>query len=109
MLYDPDALTAAEAVAAHFAPADLPAVFAAAARHGLAATHGGRSLRAWAGELAGIARDGLRRQAERANHPDERPFLVPVFAVLDRGESPGMALVAAGPHTPAAVLPRLGC
>jgi len=110
LLYDAEALFAAGEIASHFSPADLPSVFESASRRGLAAEHGGQKLLAWAGKLADIAADGLRRQAERSGHPDERPFLDPVFAVLDRGVSPGAALASGGgPFTPASVVPLLQC
>ncbi len=101
LVYDSAALAAAGEVARHFPPADLPHVFEAAAWHGLAAEHGGRSLLAWAREVIDIAADGLRRQAERSGLPDERPYLDPVFEVLDRGTSPGTdALAACAGHRP---------
>lgn len=109
LLYDPNALAAAEQIARHFLPADLPGVFEAAARHGLAAEHGGHTLLAWAGELADIAADGLRHQAERSGLPDERPFLDPVFVILYRGTSPGseaLTVFTAHPPTPAETLSR---
>ena len=104
LLYDRDALTAAEGVAKHFPPSELPALFESAAHHGLAAECGGHTLAAWAGELANIAAVGLRRQAERGGYPDEQPFLDPVFAVLKSGRSPGMVLGTSDARTPAAVL-----
>ena len=95
LLYDAGALAAAGDLARHFRPADLPGVFEAAARHGLAAEHGGRALLAWAREVIEVAAGGLRRQAERSGLPDERPFLDPVFEVLERGMSPGSEMLAA--------------
>jgi glutamate--cysteine ligase len=95
LLYDTDALAAAGEIARHFRPADLPGVFEAAARHGLAAEHGGRPLLTWAGEVIEVAADGLRRQAERSGLPDERSFLDPVFDILDRGTAPGTDTMAA--------------
>ena len=103
LFYDADALTAATAVAAHFLPSTLLGLFEAAARDGLAVEHGRQSLRTWARELANIALNGLRRQAKLHGQPDERRFLDPVFEVLDRGLSPGSAMLIEFGRTPARV------
>jgi glutamate--cysteine ligase len=92
LLYNDDALAAAEAVAARFPPAELPPLFEATARDGLAASFAGRSVREWASELAVIARDGLRADGEGA-------YLDPVFAILEAGVSPGGAWRARGAVT----------
>lgn len=112
LLYDPDALAAASEVARRFRPAELPTLFEAAARDGLAAVWQGRPLLGWAAELAGIARDGLRRQAERTGLPDERAYLDPVFEVIERGTSSGsdaLAAFAGRPPTVPEVLRRYEC
>ncbi len=108
LLYDAEALAAASEIATQFPPAALPGLFAAAARHGLAVDHGGRSLQTWCREVATIAAAGLQRQAERLGHPDERRFLDPMFEILDRGTSPGTAMLAEFGRTPVNVLAVLG-
>ena len=85
--------------------ADLPAVFEAAFTRGLEAEYRKRPLSAWCREIAGVAADGLRRQAQWSGLADERSFLDPVLAVLVRGRSPGAAFLAAGP---AAIADTLG-
>jgi glutamate--cysteine ligase len=112
LLYDGDALAAAEAVARRFPPAELPRVFEQAARHGLAAEWQGRPMREWAAEVVGIAGEGLRRQALRTGGADERPYLAPVLAILERGASPGsdaLAAFARATPTVADVLARYSC
>ncbi len=102
LLYNDMALSAAEAVAKRFPPAELAALFEAAARDGLAASFGGRTVRDWATELATIARGGLHADGEGS-------YLDPVFAILDAGVSPGGAWRARGAVTVAEVLAASGC
>jgi glutamate--cysteine ligase len=97
LLYDDTALSAAVELARRFPPAELCGLFEQIARQGLAAEFGGRSVLAWAKEVAAIAVNGLPA--------DERRFLDPVFAVLEAGQSPGMGW-RAGRFTPAEVLPK---
>ncbi len=101
LLYNDTALSAAEDVAKRFPPEELPALFEAAARDGLAATFGGHSVREWATELAAIATGGLHADGEGA-------YLDPVFAVLNAGVSPGGAWRARGAVTVAEVLAASG-
>ena len=53
LLYSDTALTAAAEVAKRIPPADLPGLFEATARRGLAGEYGGRTLLAWAKEGGG--------------------------------------------------------
>jgi glutamate--cysteine ligase len=101
LLYDADTLAAATELARAIRVADLPELFEAAFRYGLATWYAGRTLREWCADLVRLAAEGLRRQAERRNHLDERPFLDPVFAVLERGRSPGSEYLVHGPADPA--------
>lgn len=101
LLYDDGALTAAAEVAGRFPPAELPAIFEAVARRGLAAEFAGRPVLVWANELACIAAEGLKRLDADARH-----LLDPVFAVLEAGKSPGMGWDRVGRYTPAEVLPK---
>jgi glutamate--cysteine ligase len=86
LLYDDDSLSAAAELARSIRVEDLSTLFASAYRQGLAAEYRGRSLCDWCRELAGLSADGLRRQAA-----GEAVFLDPLFAVLERGRSPGEA------------------
>jgi glutamate--cysteine ligase len=88
LLYDPDALAAAERVATHFPPGSLSAIAGVVHRRGLTAEVNGRPLTGWCRELATISADGLRRQAERDGTPDERPYLDPVLERLERPTPP---------------------
>ena len=101
LLYDADTLADATELARSIRVGDLPGLFEAAYRTGLATWYAGRTLRDWCADLARLASDGLRRQAERLGHLDERPFLEPVFTVLDRGRSPGSEYLTHGPADPA--------
>jgi glutamate--cysteine ligase len=70
------------------------AMLADVARRGLAATAAGLPVLDLAREFASLAADGLRRIAERGEtEADERSFLDPVLEVLDRGTSPGEAIL----------------
>jgi glutamate--cysteine ligase len=84
LLYDDDALAGASDLARSIRVEDLPGLFDAAYRQGLSAEYRGRSLCDWCRELAGLSADGLRRQGS-----DEARYLEPLFAVLERGRSPG--------------------
>jgi glutamate--cysteine ligase len=64
------------------------------ARRGLAAAYAGRAVLALARELAGIAREGLRRIGHGGSRgPDESAFLDPVFEQLETGRSPGQVVL----------------
>ena len=63
-------------------------------RRGLAASYGGVPILALARELAGIARDGLRRIGHAGRHDaDETPYLDPIFQQLEVGVSPGQVVI----------------
>ena len=62
LLYDPESLAEAAAMADTIAPGDLPGLGESVSRHGLNATHAGRSVRAWATELLDLATRGLTNQ-----------------------------------------------
>lgn len=64
------------------------------ARRGLAAAFAGRPVLELARELAGIAREGLRRLSHRGQRdPDETAYLDPIFEHLDLGMSPGQIVL----------------
>jgi len=107
LLYDEAALEAAAAIASQFPPKTLPDLFASASERGLIAKANGRTVKAWATELTAIAREGLRRQAAANGHADETHFLDPVSEVLERGQSPGMAMLADRPLNGSHVLRKL--
>jgi glutamate--cysteine ligase len=104
LLYDEISLNAAAELAEEICPDDLPGLFESAHRLGLAASYGGRTLSAWCRELVHLAADGLRRQALRGGHADERGYLNPAFDVLERGRSPGAEFLANGPTDAAAIV-----
>ena len=68
--------------------------FALAAREGLAAEWGGRSLASWGAELSGLARAGLRAIGEDAS------LLDPLEAQIASGRSPGATLLSAFQQDP---------
>lgn len=88
LLYDERVLADAATLAATIPTGDLLALHETAYRVGLAGVYQGRTLAAWGRELADLAARGLG---------DERGYLDPVFAVLERGQSPGMAFRASPP------------
>ncbi len=94
LFYDDDAGRAALALTAGVSREVREAAQEDVARRGLAAELGGRAVLDLARELVAIAAEGLRRIAERGEtDADERFFLEPVEAVLERGKSPGEQLV----------------
>ena len=82
LLYSERSLGAALELAKRFPPAELPKLFEAVARDGLAAEFGGRPVRQWAAEVVDVARAGLQETGEEKH-------LDPVYAVLAEGVSPG--------------------
>ncbi|MEE2750121.1 MAG: glutamate--cysteine ligase, partial [Myxococcota bacterium] len=89
-LYDPDALSAAEALGQQFAElAPIDELFDAACKDGLQAEVGQPFLR-FARELLEISRDGLTRY-----QPDSVPLLKPLDEVLEAGQSPGRSVLDA--------------
>ena len=94
ILYDAAALAAAAALVADATHEEREAARAEVSRRGLAARHAGRSMLELASELAGIAREGLRRIAHAGRRdPDESAFLDPVFEQLSTGASPGQIVL----------------
>ncbi len=90
LLYDADALAAAWDLVSHTQPAQREVARADVARRGLAAEFAGRPVLEVARELASIAGEGLSRIGHAgARDADERPFLDPILAILERGASPG--------------------
>jgi glutamate--cysteine ligase len=87
LLYDPGALEAAARLAAGWTPAAREAALEEVARRGLAAETATGPVLALARELVAIAREGLVRIAP--SERDERRFLEPLEALLERGRSPG--------------------
>jgi glutamate--cysteine ligase len=104
LLYDDISLNVAADLAEEVRPEELPRVFESAYHAGLAAEYGGRPLSVWCRELVDLAADGLRRQAERGAHPDERGYLDAAYEVLERRRSPGAEYLAHGPTDAAAVV-----
>ncbi len=93
ILYDDGALDAAYALAADWSFAEREAALDDVARRGLAAHVAGRAVLPLARELAAIANEGLRRIAHgEGDVPDERGFLAPLHAQLERGRSLGEEL-----------------
>jgi glutamate--cysteine ligase len=94
LLYDAEARRAAAGLVAEWSPADREFALDEVARHGLAAQVSGRRVLDLALELAAIAREGLRRIHHLGRSgEDERHFLDPVDAQLDRGQSPGRVVL----------------
>jgi glutamate--cysteine ligase len=89
LLYDDASLAAALDLARALRPDELPDVNQAMFQTGLRASVRGRSLADWCRELLELSRAGLARQATARGHADERSYLDPVAAVLERGRSPG--------------------
>jgi glutamate--cysteine ligase len=82
LLYDDAALSAAEALLRGAGWEDAVAARAAVPRLGLATPWRGATLRDIAGDVVGIAKDGLRaRQRLNAEGEDERAYLDPLQAV----------------------------
>jgi glutamate--cysteine ligase len=98
LLYSTDSLAEAASIATQFAPLDLPKVFELAAREGLAGVWNGQPLLNWARRLTELAVAGLP--------VNERQYLDPVRAIVDRGTSPG-ALLARASHKVDDVVKRL--
>lgn len=89
LLYDADALEATLQLGAGRPFSERVAALDAAARQGLAARAFGRPMLELARELFAIAASGLSGGAR-----DEQKFLEPLAELLERGTSPGEALLA---------------
>jgi glutamate--cysteine ligase len=82
LLYDDAALSAAEALLHRAGWEDAMTARAAVPRQGLAAPWQGGTLRDIAGEVVGIARDGLRARGRlNADGDDEQAYLNPLQAI----------------------------
>jgi len=94
ILYDAGALAAARGLLDDATHEEREAARAEVSRRGLAARYAGRSVLELAGELAGIAREGLRRIGHAGRRdPDETSFLDPIFEQLATGASPGQIVL----------------
>jgi glutamate--cysteine ligase len=96
LLYDAVALDAACEVVKGWTAGDLAALSAAVPRQGLAATIGGRPLRAVALDVLDIARGGLSRRARlNAAGDNESGFLAPLTEIAESGRTPAEDLLDA--------------
>jgi glutamate--cysteine ligase len=94
ILYDAGALEAAGALVVDATHDEREAARTEVSRRGLGARYAGRPLLELAGELARIAREGLRRIGHAGRRdPDESSFLDPVFEQLATGASPGQIVL----------------
>ena len=90
LMYDPEALETAQAIAAAIPPWERARVQHIAASDGLAGRFKRRRLRSWMAWVLEIAADGLSRQAP--DGPAEVAYLTPLQELVQRGESPAIAL-----------------
>ena len=88
LLYDAEACQSAWEMVRAWDAEDREASLESAAREGLGGRVAGRAMLAWARELLEIADGGLSRMSQQTGH-DERSFLEPIAALLERGQSPG--------------------
>ncbi len=96
LLYDGTALSDAEALVAEWSHADVVRLRDAAAREGLAAMHGGRSLRDIAREVLAVSRAGLARRARLdQGGADETGFLNLLDEIAETGRCPARILLEA--------------
>ena len=96
LMYDDDAMTAAEQIleAVSFEAAD--ASRRDIADRGMRATLAGRELAAWAAEIIQIAEDGLERLAHlNSDGKDERIHLKKLRTLVDQGKCPADVLLEA--------------
>jgi len=86
LLYDADALEAAEELAEGLTAEDVAAARMSVARHGLKGSLGGRDVGQMARSMVEIARAGLhrRRRLDSAGN-DETGFLDPIHAIAESG------------------------
>jgi glutamate--cysteine ligase len=86
LLYDEHALSAAEALTGDWHYEEVAALRAAVPRQALNATFRGRKLREIGMEVMSLASMGLKRRGRlNADGDDERIFLSPIEALLERG------------------------
>lgn len=107
LLYDAQAAQAALALVSDWGSAEREEALRQAARFGLAARVGRRSVLELARELASIASEGLRRLAAETGSDDEQRFLDPVRAQLELGKSPGQVVLERWEGEWGRSLPRL--
>jgi glutamate--cysteine ligase len=107
IFYDERALADAEALCADFSYDEVAEVRRHVPRLALQAPFRGATLLPFAQRLAEIAAAGLERRARLdADGQDERRHLKPILYLLERGQSPADALLAACPPGPVS-LPAL--
>ena len=94
LFYDPETLATTSRRLAHWTHADVDGLHADVARRGLqASTPDGPALEV-ARELVVLARAGLARiDAQNAMGENESLFVEPLERILDRGTSPGRAII----------------
>lgn len=90
LMYDPEALNTAASVAAAIPSWERARVQHVAASDGLAGRFKRRRLRSWMAWVLEIAAEGLARQAP--DGPAEVAYLTPLQELVERGESPAIAL-----------------
>lgn len=88
LLYDDAACDSAWELVSDWSGRDREDCLDRASAQGLAGEVAGRPMIAWARDLVAIARDGLAGLSQSSER-DERSFLEPIEAVLERGQSPG--------------------
>ncbi len=94
LFYDADCLDAAWDVIGPWTLDQRLELLAEATRHGMAAPGPRHSIRDYAKEIVGIAREGLRRQAKtNAAGEDETIYLDPLAAMVDDGKCPADAII----------------
>ncbi len=94
VLYDADARAAAQTLVGETSHPQRQAARDDAARRGLAAEFAGRPMLDLARELISISCEGLRRIGHAGKRdPDETPFLDPLMEQIERGVSPGQAVL----------------
>ncbi len=94
LLYEPEALSRAEALSSGWTYADVEAARRPIADHGLGARFAGREVGEWADELLRIAEGGLERLGHlNRQGQDETIHLKVLRDLLDRGETPADQLL----------------
>jgi glutamate--cysteine ligase len=94
ILYDATSRASAWALVGDASQAEREAARSDVARRGLGASYAGRPVLELARELAGLARDGLRRIGHAGSRdPDECGYLDAVFEQLEGGRSPGRVVL----------------
>ena len=87
LLYDENTLESAEGLCDEFDPREMPGLFAEVSRSGLAIAFANTTVLSLAETLSEMAAEGLQEQGES----EGVRFLNPVFEILQKGTSPGMA------------------